>query len=90
MGAFLYIFYTSRLRERIEEHLYDVRVKIAPRRSFNDTIIVANISDKTISATDGEVAGDLSYSSLLRFLQEILDAQPKIRCGFSFSKCFSL
>ncbi len=77
VGSLVYIFYESTLRERVEEHLYDVRMNLAPARDFDTNIILAEISNLTIRLMDGPNAKDLSYSSLFRICQELLKTHAR-------------
>jgi len=75
LGALVYIFYSSPLRERVENRLYDIRSRLAPRVAGFDQIAVIGITDATIRALEGEATKDLSYRSLIKIVEAALTSQ---------------
>jgi len=76
-AALMYVFYASPLRNRIENKLYDIRIRVSPTFVKTSDVAVIAIDDASIAALDGPQATDLSFDALRRVTAAALQTRAK-------------
>jgi signal transduction histidine kinase len=80
IGAmFIYTFYASPMRERVENKLYDIRTRLALGFSAEPRIVTVSIGPKTVaaSADPGADKGRVSFQTIKKLVQKIQATNAK-------------
>ena len=89
ISALVYIFYSSPLRERIENRFYDIRTQLAPKVTGVEYATIIGITEQNIKALDGNEAKDLSYASLIKIVNAGLASEASSVVVLLASQVFS-
>ncbi len=80
IGAmFIYTFYASPMRERVENKLYDIRTRLALGFSAEPRIVTVSIGPRTIAESPGpgQEKGRVSYGTLKNLIQKLQATSAK-------------
>lgn len=77
VATLTYMYSQTEIRSRLENLLYDFRLKIIPQLSHESNIVIVTIGDSTIADLEGNDSQKLSVQAMAKIVDAVMASQAK-------------